>query len=143
MATPITIATFEEAVIPTAEWTHRAHLTVACLLLRAHALPEAIERVRAGLHRCLAVHNITSTPTSGYHETITVAWMRVLHAVMQAHGAGESAEAFLDEHPYLLQRTLLRLYYTRARLMSEQARRAWVEPDLAPLPSLASAKDHC
>lgn len=79
-------------------------------------------------------HGIEVTPTGGYHDTLTIAWMRIVEAVMRVHGPGESAEAFFEQHPFLLCRTPLGLYYSRDRIMSVEARYGWVEPDLAPLP---------
>ncbi len=133
----VTLAAFEACVIPLASWNHRAHLTVAYLLLRAWPLEEAIERMRRGVQRYNAAHGIEQTfegGGSGYHETLTIAWMRVLHAVMGAYGAAADAEEFLDAHPHLGSRVMLRLYYTRERIMSAEARRGWVEPDLGRLP---------
>jgi hypothetical protein len=133
-ASLITLDTFERCAIPLEQFNHRAHITVACLYLKAFPLSEAIDRMRRGIHAFNAANNVQSTQTSGYHETMTVAWMRILDAVMRTHGAGQSVEEFLEQHPFLLCRTLLRLYYSRDRIMSLEARRTWVEPDLAPLP---------
>ncbi len=135
MPTPITIENFESAAIPLAEFNHRAHITVACLYLRALPLDQATDRMRRGIHHFNAVHKVESTQTSGYHETRTLAWIRVPHSVMTNHGPGATVEEFLEQHPFLLCRTLLRLYYTKDRILSAEARRAWVKPDLAPLPA--------
>ncbi len=131
---PITLENFERCAISLDQFNHRAHITVACLYLQAFGLEEATNRMRRGIHAFNAAHKVESTQTSGYHETMTVAWMRILDAVMRTHGAGQSVEEFLTQHPFLLCRTLLRLYYSRDRIMSWDARRGWVEPDLAPLP---------
>jgi hypothetical protein len=134
--TPITLATFESAAIPLADFNHRAHLTVAYLYLRAHPLEEATRRMKAGIRNFNAAHKVESTPTSGYHETLTVAWMRVLASVIAAYGPEKDAAAFFEAHPHLLSKVLLRLYYTRERIMSAEARAGWVEPDLSPLPTI-------
>jgi hypothetical protein len=131
---PVTVETFDACTIPLAEWNHRAHLTVAYLLLRSHPLDEATRRMRTGVQKYNAYNNIPQTPTGGYHETLTVAWMHVLHATMSAYGHADTAGAFFDQHPHLLSKVMLRLYYTRPRIMSPEARYGWVEPDLAPLP---------
>jgi hypothetical protein len=44
------------------------------------------------------------------------------------------SESFCEAHPHLLQKTLLRLYYTRPRIMTLEAKARFVEPDIAPLP---------
>jgi hypothetical protein len=40
-------------------------------------------------------------------------------------------------NPHLCAKTLLRLYYTRDRILTAEARAGFVEPDLAPLPPVA------
>ena len=134
MSVAITIENFESAAIPLDQFNHRAHITVACSYLWLYPLEEATNRMRRGIHNFNTHHKVESTPTSGYHETLTVAWMRLLHATKAPHGAGLTVEQFLDQNPFLLSRTLLRLYYTKDRIMSPEARRQWVDPDLAPLP---------
>ena len=132
---PITLDAFERCAIPLEQFNHRAHVTVACLYLREFPLEQATNRMRRGIHAFNAAHKVQSTPTSGYHETLTVAWMRVVHSTMRTHGQGLSIPEFLEQNPFLLCRTLLRLYYSKDRIMSAEARRQWVEPDLAPLPA--------
>lgn len=129
-----TLAAFEACTIPLEAWNHRAHLTIAYLLLRAGSLEEATGRMRRGVQRYNAANGIEQTPTGGYHETLTIAWMRVLHATIAAYGPAAGPDEFLDQHPHLGSKVMLRLYYTRSRMMSTQARYGWVEPDLAPLP---------
>jgi len=136
VATPalITLSAFEACSIPLESWNHRAHLTVAYLLLREDDFDHALDRMRRGIQKFNAAHGIEQTPTGGYHETLTVAWLRILHAMMITHGPGNGPDGFLDQHPHLLSKVLLRLYYSRARIMSVEARHSWVEPDLAQLP---------
>jgi len=131
-----TLAAFEARTIPLDAWNHRAHLTIAYLLLREHPLEEATNRMRRGVQAYNAAHNIEQTPTGGYHETLTVAWMRILHTTIAAYGPGESADDFLAQHPHLLSKVMLRLFYTRPRIMSSEARYGWLDPDLTPLPTI-------
>jgi hypothetical protein len=133
----ITLEAFEACSIPLADWNHRAHLTIAYLLLRQHPLEEATDRMRRGVQRFNLAKGIEQTPTGGYHETLTVAWMRVLHTTIGAYGGASGPEEFFAQHPHLLSKVMLRLFYTRPRIMSSEARYGFVEPDLAPLPSLA------
>lgn len=131
----ITLEAFEACSIPYAAWNHRAHVTVAYLMLRAYPLDEASRRMCAGIRRYNQSKGIEQTPTGGYHETLTIAWTRLVHASMLVHGDAGSAERFLAEHPHFLSKALLRLYYSRERIGSPEARYGWVEPDLAPLPA--------
>lgn len=43
-------------------------------------------------------------------------------------------DAFSEANPHLFNKPLLRLYYTRERILTPEARVRYVEPDLAPLP---------
>ncbi len=136
MAVPVNLEAFRSCSIPLEEWNHRAHLSVAYLLLREHGLEEATRRMREGVQRYNASKGIEQTPTGGYHETLTVAWMRVLHATMTAYGPEADADAFFAAHPHMLSKVMLRLFYSRPRIMSHEARHRWVDPDLAPLPTV-------
>ncbi len=134
MPTPVTLEAFAACAIPLEEWNHRAHLTVAYLLLCRHSLEEATTAMRIGVQKYNASKGIEQTPTGGYHETLTVAWMRVLHTTIHVYGPEAGLDEFFAAHPHLLSMVMLRLFYSRERIMSHEARHGWVEPDLAPLP---------
>ena len=134
------VAAFENRTLPKAEWTHGAHLTMGFWYV-THLPPEAaLDKVRAGILRLNESHGVVSTPTSGYHETITRAYMRLIAAHLAEESAEEVAESGEWDHranrvlERLGARDLLLTYYTRERLMSPAARAAWVEPDLEELP---------
>ena len=114
------------------EFHHRDHIKVTYLYLRRHPLDEAITKVRTGL-QALAV--AWSAPIDdlekGYHETMTQAWVRVVHLTLSDCGAAANADAFCDQQPKLMQKALLQLFYSPERLMTWEAKREFVEPDLA------------
>jgi hypothetical protein len=66
------VARFEDGTLPTAEWTHEAHLAVA--LWYASRLPyqDALAVMRQGIQRLNRAHRVRTTPAGGYHETITM-----------------------------------------------------------------------
>jgi hypothetical protein len=74
----------------------------------------------------------------GYHETITVAFVRVIASRME----GGDYPTFRERNPELFDRTLTALlrHYTKERLHSPEARRAFIEPDVKPLPLPAAAR---
>lgn len=127
---------FEAATLSHAEWTHRAHLTVALWYATHHAPGEALDRMRVGLVRLNAAHGIPITPTRGYHETITRFYMHVVGKFVALETS--PTESWDDRANRLFERLgardLTRRYYSESRLMSGEARAAWVEPDLQPLP---------
>jgi hypothetical protein len=132
---PRLAAAFEDCTLSTAQWTHQAHLMVG--LWYASRLPaeDALDAMRAGILRLNTVHGVVTTPTRGYHETITRAYMRLIGQFVIEDGGeddwGARAEQLLARHG---ERDHLLLYYSRDRLMSPEARFGWVEPDLRPLP---------
>ena len=126
------LAAFEARTIE--EFHHRDHIKVAYLYLRQHPLDEAIVKVRAGLQAfAVAWGAPVDDLERGYHETMTQAWVRLVHVTLRDCGAAESADAFCDQHPQLMQKTHLQLFYSQNYLMTWKAKREFVEPDLAPL----------
>jgi len=74
-------------------------------------------------------------PTSGYHETITAFWLRIVDATVQQYGQLPTADEFLvDFYPQLSQKKNHRLFYSPA-LSCTEAKREFVEPDLTDLPT--------
>ena len=124
-----------DRTLPKSDWTHAAHFAAALWLFKAPGINPFAEM--PGLIR--AYNEATHTPntdTEGYHETITLASLKATqHALNEA-----SPEAPLSE---ILARMLggaygrsdwLFVHWSRDRLFSVEARRAWVPPDLDPLP---------
>ena len=119
---------------PLEKWHHRDHVKLAYLYLREFGLDGASVRLPEGIRAHNARHQILESPTSGYHETMTQGWLRLVHVILCEYGPAESADAFVDAHPELLEKKSLRLFYSRDLFMSPRAKREFVEPDLAPLP---------
>jgi hypothetical protein len=125
---------FEECTLPFEEWHHRAHLKVAYLYLRMFPFDEALVRARENIKRYNAATNTPETLERGYHETITVAWMRLVQFTLEEYGPAPSADEFLEAQEQLLNRKALRFFYSRDRIISWKAKAEFVEPDLSPLP---------
>jgi hypothetical protein len=116
------------------QWTHYAHLRMAYCHLKKYPYEEAVARVRRGIPALNAKLGTPELLERGYHDTLTVAWMRLIHAVMREHGAGADAKAFFEAQPSLTRSQAVGRYYSDARLWTWEAKRAFVEPDLEPLP---------
>jgi hypothetical protein len=123
------LAAFEACTIPRPDWTHEAHVRMAWLYLTSHPFPDALQQIRTGIQR----YN-NSLGGTGYHDTITVAFARLIASRLFDGGY----EAFKEANPDLMDRTLgaLKRYYSEARLKSDEAKAAFVEPDLRPLPGV-------
>jgi hypothetical protein len=125
---------FDDCTLPRAEWTHGAHLTVALWYLLEFDWPEATERVRRGIRRYNAAHGIPTTPTGGYHETLTLFWLRAVRSFLEdGRNEGRSLVSLANELVATADGQLPLRHYTRARLFSAEARASWVEPDLKPV----------
>ena len=133
---PAALATrFTALTLPKDEWTHTAHLTVGAWHVDAYGAGDALTRLRAGIRRLNESHGNVNTPTSGYHETITAAYVTLLAAYLDACPPGLPLAARVDRllASPLAERDMLSTFYSREQLMSTDARARWVEPDLAPL----------
>lgn len=125
---------FEDWSFPLDQWNHRAHLKVAYLYLRRFSFDEALSRLRSGIRAYNAAHGIVDSPTGGYHETMTQAWLQLVYVALCQFGPADSADAFLDAQTQLGEKRVLLWFYSRDRLMSPEAKATFVAPDLAPLP---------
>lgn len=120
--------------LPKAQWTHAAHLAATLHLVRTRN--EGLERDMPTIIRTynVAVGGVNDDH-NGYHETITQAYLAAIRAFVAALPAGTSdgeAAARLLATPMGDKRWPLG-FWSRERLFSVEARRGWVEPDLAPV----------
>ena len=129
------VKAFEAADIPREAWTHREHLALTAWYVLQNPL-NATDRMRRGIQRLNAANGIETTLTGGYHETLTVSWVRLIrHHISELDGlppidrVNAVLEAFADK-------TQMLRYYSRELILAPKARFGWVEPDLQPLPEL-------
>ncbi len=126
------IAAFEAGTLPKTRWTHGAHLlTGACYV---HALGEAaaIDKMRLCVRRYNEAVGGKNTDTSGYHETITVAWIKLLARLLRESAPIERAAfAELALRRFEADRSIFSRYYDFDLVASVEARRTWVAPTLA------------
>jgi hypothetical protein len=128
------LAAFEGGTLPKAEWTHAAHLLTGACYVHAMGREAALEKMR----ECVRRHNESvgtkNTETSGYHETITVMWIRLLDGLRRETGLMERAAfAALAVERFEPRRAVFRDYYDFDIVGSTEARLRWVEPTLKPL----------
>lgn len=120
--------------LPKARWTHAAHLIATLHLVRTRN--EGLERDMPEIIRAynVAVGGVNDDH-NGYHETITQAYLAAIRAFAAALPAGisdgEAADRLLATP--MGDKAWPLTFWSRARLFSVEARRGWVEPDLAPL----------
>ena len=118
------VAAFEACTLPSSEFTHRSHVRLAWLYLRDRSLLEALPHFSSGLKRYAA----SLGATGKYHETITWAYLFLIHERMQRSTAATFDE-FAATNDDLFTEILTR-YYSPALLDSALARTAFVMPDV-------------
>lgn len=128
------VTQFQTCVLPREQWTHRAHLTVAFWYLMQDSLPDATQKIRAGIQQYNAAQGIVMTPTSGYHETLTLFWISLIHQYLKKCKEGDFIKLLKGLLETYADPQLPFQYYSHDRLMSWEARITCLEPDLQPLP---------
>src|SRR5439155_21141806 len=122
---------FENLTLPFSQWTHRAHVKVAYTYLKRHCFDEALTKMRAGVKTYNGHNKVPESPTSGYNETTTHAFLHLSAATMRAYGepfATPDADRFCDTHPQMMTRHSLRLFYSPQRRMDPRAKTEFIEP---------------
>ena len=127
---------FLARTLPKAEWTHEAHLaTTTWLLLRRSDID--VDQELPGLIRRYneSVGGVNSD-NEGYHETITRVFLVGVRLFLSEAGPKEPLHELVNEllpSPMGRRDWPLR-FYSRGRLLSVEARRNFIAPDIAALP---------
>lgn len=121
---------FETFTVAPADFNHEAHVRLAYAYLTEDDVEEAVLRMRAAL---LAFLERNGVPATKYHETLTRAWVLAVRHFMNK-GSTSSAADFIGRNPELLDSRIMLTHYSATVLFSPEARAAFVEPDLDPIP---------
>jgi len=140
---------FETGTLAKTEWTHGAHVAAAAYYLhgsadlhraaRDGAYDMAYDSVLPVIRQRIQSFNLAvggaNTATSGYHETLTRFWLRVVAGFLRERRPGSGlAAARQAVGEFGEQRALHALYYSGDVVKDSEARLGWREPDLRPLP---------
>jgi len=117
---------FEKCALGAKCWTHEAHVRIGWLVLQEESSFDlALERIRQGIKRFNSTNN-----SIGYHETITVAFARIIDS---RRIPADSWQIFCQKNQDLFDKSCLSKYYSSKILASVEARQSFVEPDVQPL----------
>jgi hypothetical protein len=121
---------------PRQEWTHAAHFAAALWLMRYRPELEPVTEMPRLIRAYNESVGRTNDDSGGYHETITQASLRALRGVLDAYPADAPVYRIVNAlmASSLANPNWLLEYWSQPRLMSVEARRQWLEPDLKPLP---------
>lgn len=132
---------FESCALAPEQWGHREHIRMAFLYAAEHLFASAVNCMRVSLQAFNAAKHVSESLERGYHETITVAYMRLVADSRRRNGPFADSEAFCPRHPELLDKRALRKFYSPERIMTWEAKRRFVAPDVADLPPEPSSCD--
>ena len=106
---------------------HADHVRAAFLYLRQYSLLEAVEKFSDALRRQAAAHGNAER----YHQTITWAYMFLIHERMARAGNPQDWREFAQQNPDLLSwnDNTVKRYYRPETLQSDLARKIFVFPD--------------
>ena len=127
-------AQFESGAFPSAEFNHHAHLRLAYVYLTEHDSETAYQLLSEALQTFLE-HN--GVDPSKYHDTKTRAWILAVQHFMEKTLSADSADAFIDQNPEMLDSNIMMTHYSAEVLFSNEARARFVEPDLEAIPQHA------
>lgn len=122
--------------LPRDEWTHEAHLAATTWLVLRH--PEI--DLDAELPGIIARYNESvggvNSDTEGYHDTITRSFLRAIRLFLEEVDRERPVHELVNE---LLMSPMGRRdwplrFWSKEVLMSVEARRSFVDPDLRPMP---------
>lgn len=125
-------AEFERCAFPPGQFRHADHIRLAWIYLRQHEYGIAEQRMRRSILQ-FACH---VGARQKYHETMTIAWMRLVSVAFRLSGRIVQFRDFAVCHAWLLNKDAIFEFYSRDRLLSDAARASWVEPDRKPMPSI-------
>jgi hypothetical protein len=126
---------FRACSLPKERWTHAAHWAVALCLLSEDE-PAAFRDMPGMIRAFNESVGGQNTDTEGYHETITIASLRVAAYALTTAPDGMPLHEILTRllaGPYGKPDWLLE-YWQKETLFNKKARREWIAPDLKDLP---------
>jgi len=124
------VRAFEDATVSRDGWKHAEHLIVALYFLSEHDIETATEKMRSGIYKLLTDgFGVDLSKEMPYHETLTVFWMRTV-ADFNASKNGTSLPDKVRELVETFDKDYPLRFYSRDYLFSDEARAAFVEPDL-------------
>jgi hypothetical protein len=124
------IQLFEAGSILPEAFHHADHVRLAFCYLSRYSPLEALGRFSTALQRFAEMQGKANL----YHETITWAYLLLIHDRMARSTSPQDWETFAAANPDLLtwKESILHQYYTPATLQSDLAKRVFVFPEKLP-----------
>jgi hypothetical protein len=119
---------FEKANLPS--FRHYEHIRMAWLYLKRDGWEKGYQQIQQGIQHVAKKHG----QIEKYHESITRFWALLVFHCIQEKPELENFDTFIRAFPFLLDKASISKHYSSERLFSPEARAAWLEPDLIPMP---------
>lgn len=127
------IVGFNTHTLPKEEWTHPAHLIVALWYVKYFGEEMAGKELNKRISAYNAAVGGVNSNTEGYHETITLAWIKIVNQFLNIQtGTFEALALKLTSVDFTRNHHPLN-FYSKEVLDSVTARKSWVEPDIKPI----------
>ena len=122
--------------LPRPEWTHEAHLAATTYLLLKHPEIDLDTELPGLIRRYNESVGGVNSDSEGYHDTITRAYLHGIRLFLSEADIDEPIHELVNEllHSPMGKRDWPLRFWSRERLFGVDARRGWVEPDLAAMP---------
>src|SRR5258708_11198915 len=123
------VTEFEACSFHPSEFRHQQHLAVVLWYVATLPYDEAAEQMKRGIQRLAASYGKT-----GYHETITEFWLRMVRGFLAESDRTESIAVLANQVVARYDKNVILDYYSPDLLAAPEAKANWLEPDLKPLP---------
>lgn len=125
------VKAFEERTLSKSEWTHAAHLLVGLYYCFNFPFGVAKNLMRDGIYWLNDSHGTPNTDSSGYHETLTMFWLKTVESFLEKNKSEKSLTVLAEKLIETYKNSRLPLeFYSREVLFSVEARYEYVKPDL-------------
>jgi len=129
------IRQFEADELKKEEFHHKEHLELTLWYLENLPELEAIVKIKGGILKYNLLYKVPQSVNSGYHETITMFFIKLVQSFIKSSPKNCSFEqrAKVLTAKYAQMKTVVREYYSMEVIRTEEARKIWVEPNLKPI----------
>jgi hypothetical protein len=122
------VRAFETCELNPEEFKHYQHLAVALWYIANFRFAEASEKMRTGINKLAAAYG-----KSGYHETVTVFWLDLVHEFYLEVDSRDPISSLANDLIAQYDKDAIYEFYSRELLSSSEAKSGWVAPDRKPL----------
>ncbi len=126
------------------QWTHEAHLRVALWHAIRFTPEESLTKLRYGIKRFNESIDVANTNISGYHETITYFYTKIVAHFLTTQDLTRPIDEIAEDLIAAIgHKDVYAEFYSKERFLSNEGRDDILEPDLKALPDSRSFYDDC